>query len=273
MNELPAAAVAALSGRRAAILFAAANLLFLLVDVALAHSAFLRSRAELVPLAVSAIAGPVTVVLAFLPNGVWPRLLLWTVAGGCMATGVVGTLLHLGAESLVRPTLHGLVYSAPIIAPLSYAGLGVLLLAAEHLRNDSARGRAIELLAGLGLLGNFVLCLLDHARNGFWAPVEWVSVAAGAIGGVALSAAAAVPEERPGERRFLWVLLAALVATAVLGSALHLHADLTAAGGTLLQRFQYGAPIFAPMLFADLAVLGALGLLTRVRPRPEASER
>src|SRR6202022_4927925 len=142
-----------------------------------------------------------------LPRSAWSRGLLWIVAAAALATGIAGLVLHVGAESLMRPTLHRLVYSAPVIAPLSYAGLGVLLLAAEHARDELQRGRWVELLTGLGLFGNFALCLLDHARNGFWAPVEWVSVAAGALGGLSLCAAAAAREAPAAERGFLWPAL------------------------------------------------------------------
>ena len=136
------------------------------------------------------------------------------------------------------------------------------MLVAEHAA-AAPRGRLIELLAGLGLFGNFALCLLDHAQNGFWAPVEWGSVAAGALGGLALCTAAASSEERPQERRFLWIVLGSMVATAALGATLHLRGLLEATGQPLLEKLQYGPPLFAPMLFADLAALGALGMLAR----------
>ena len=37
-------------------------------------------------------------------------------------------------------------------------------------------------------------------------------------------------------------------------------ADLRSPAGSLWDRFLYGAPLFAPLLFADLATLAALGL-------------
>jgi hypothetical protein len=47
------------------------------------------------------------------------------------------------------------------------------------------------------------------------------------------------------------------------GAALHVRADLENPERPLLQRLQYGAPVFAPLLFVDLAALGAMGLLAR----------
>jgi hypothetical protein len=271
MIELPEQVREALSGRRAMIAFAAANLVFLLLDVAIAHSAFFRSRAELIPLFVSGAGGPLALLVALLPRSAWSRGLLWIVAAAALGTGIAGLILHVGAESLMQPTLHRLVYSAPVIAPLSYAGLGVLLLAAEHARDELQRGRWVELLTGLGLFGNFALCLLDHAQNGFWAPIEWLSVAAGALGGLAFVTSAAAREERVNERLFLWIVLALMAGTGVLGAALHLRAVLASTAASLLQRVQYGAPVFAPLLYVDLAVLGAMGLLARASPSRGAS--
>jgi hypothetical protein len=262
---------AALSGRRAVLLFAAANLLFLMFDVALAHSSFQRSRLELVPLAVSAIAGPAVALLALLPAGSGARTGLWPLALSCLATGVWGLRLHLGNGAFSDFTLHRLVYSAPLAAPLAYAGLGLLILVAEH-ADAGARGRLIELLAGLGLLGNFVLCLLDHAQNGFWAPAEWLSVAAGAVGGLSLCAASSAREERESERRFLWTVVTAMAAVGAIGAALHLRGLFSMTPRPLLERLQYGPPVFAPMLFADLAALGALGLLARSNPTTRTAE-
>jgi hypothetical protein len=250
----------ALSGRRAALLFGAFNLLFLFVDVALAHSSFQRSRAEYIPLVVSAVGGGIVLVCAIF-TGPLTRTWLWIVSLACVATGVLGLRLHFGSEAHL--TLHRLVYSAPLIAPLSYAGLGFLLLAAEHAPGPVQRGRMLQLLSGLGFFGNFALCLLDHAQNGFWAPVEWASVAAGALGGFALTTAALLPHETSGERRFVWGTLGLMTLVGLLGASLHLRANLQNPERPLLQRLQYGAPIFAPMLFVDLVVLGAMGLLAR----------
>ena len=46
----------------------------------------------------------------------------------------------------------------------------------------------------------------------------------------------------------------------VLGFVLHLRANLAKPGRTYRDRFLYGAPVFAPLLFANLAILAAIGL-------------
>jgi len=52
-----------------------------------------------------------------------------------------------------------------------------------------------------------------------------------------------------------------------LGMGLHLSADLSGTGSISLERMISFAPIFAPMLFADLAVLGLIAVL---QPADEA---
>jgi hypothetical protein len=257
-----ASILAALGGARALVVFAGLNLVGLIPDVWLAHTSFWHSHVEAVPLVVSAVGGAIALLVALVGVGRVGRALLDLVALVCVATGAVGLALHLGADTLAQPTLHRLVYSAPILAPAAYAGLGLLLYTAAHMRDAKRRGRAVMLLAGLGLLANFVLCLLDHAQNGFWAPVEWISVVAGAFGGVSVTTAALLGTLRDGERRFVWWVLAAMLLTAAIGTTLHVVANLRAEG-PLLDRMRYGAPVFAPALFADLAILAALGLIGR----------
>jgi hypothetical protein len=54
--------------------------------------------------------------------------------------------------------------------------------------------------------------------------------------------------------------MAAQVVVGLLGFYLHVAADLRAPAVSLWDRFLYGAPAFAPLLFADLALLAALAL-------------
>jgi hypothetical protein len=46
----------------------------------------------------------------------------------------------------------------------------------------------------------------------------------------------------------------------LLGAGLHIKAILAGPSGSLLSNAIHTAPLFAPMLFTDLAILGALGL-------------
>ena len=104
-----------------------------------------------------------------------------------------------------------------------------------------------------------MLTLADHAQNGFFRPSEWIGVVAGAMGCRLSDAMVVVPENRaaaghePGAHGDSgWGRL--------LGFYLHTPHNWNRQTGSLWDTFLYGAPLFAPLLFADLALLAMLGL-------------
>ena len=65
------------------------------------------------------------------------------------------------------------------------------------------------------------------------------------------------------DRRFLWLCLALMgvqLVVGVLGFVLHILADLRGVSESLWNNLIFGAPIFAPLLFANLAILASIGL-------------
>src|SRR5262249_12467697 len=148
---------------------------------------------------------------------------------------------------------------------LAYTGVGLLLILD---RTTDARSvewaRWVVLLALGGFVGNFALTLADHAQNGFFRPSEWVGVVASAWAVSSLCAVLAVPDDRPLVA-LAGAVMAAQVVVGFLGFALHVAAVLRAPAASLWDRFLYGAPLFAPLLFVDLALLAALALWALAR--------
>lgn len=271
-------------------LFALSNVAFLAVDIAVAHAinAF-ANRAEWIPLIVSPVASLLLVLAMLLTRRVTPPV---PVRGGprlsgrehfarglgllagwiCVVVGVAGLIFHLESQFFVRRTLASLVYTAPFVAPLAYAGLGLLLILNRMVRSQALEwAQWVTLLAMGGFAGNFILSLADHAQNGFFVPAEWIGVFAGAFATSGLLLAALRPADRT-LRRWLVPLMLVQMAVGTLGFVLHVRANLAKPGPTFLERFLYGAPALAPLLFADLAILGLLGLwaLSRAdQPAPE----
>jgi len=58
--------------------------------------------------------------------------------------------------------------------------------------------------------------------------------------------------------------------TGMMGSYLHIRQDLTAQGTVVIERLIRGAPVMAPMLFADM---GAIGLIALLDPREKIEPR
>lgn len=258
--------------------FVAINLAFLTLDIYVAHSvnAF-RHPAEWIPLYFS-IAGALAIAIsagrAALAGGRaittgagrWAGLV---VGWASVAVGVAGLLWHLQSHFFRDATLKNLVYSAPFIAPLAYTGIGLLLLT-NRLVPHGSRGwtRWVLFLAWGGFLGNFGLSLLDHAQNGFFYWTEWIPVAVSALAVGFLLVLTLARPTRLLLTTTAWIL-ALQVITGVLGLGLHLRPLLDFSTAPLLDRVIHGAPLFAPLLFVNLALLGGIGVweLWRRAPR------
>jgi hypothetical protein len=247
-------------------LFAASNLAFLALDVYLAHAVNrFAHKAEWIPVVFSVVA-PVLLLPALLfgPRRRLGRVLGFVVGAVAVVVGAAGMVLHLYDSFFVERTLHSLVYTAPFAAPLSYVGLGLLVLLNRMEQFGADWASWILVLALGGFIGNLGLSLLDHAQNGFFRPIEWVSVVAAAFGASFLLACLLFPQDARLGRLTAGVMLGE-IAVGVWGFALHLAADLGGPSDTLRDQLIYGAPVFAPLLFTDIAVLSLIGLWARAR--------
>jgi hypothetical protein len=268
-------------------LFAAGNIAFLAVDVWVAHAVNRFERAqEWIPVIFS-IAAPFVLALAHVLGGLVPRergyplrdphaparlrsarALGLFVGWSALAVGIAGMLFHLESQFFEEQTIKSLVYTAPFVAPLAYAGLGLLLIAGRMVPAATLEwARWVLLLALGGMFGNFILSLADHAQNGFFNRVEWVSVAAGALGTAFLLLAAMRPEDRV-LRSWTYVVLAAVTIVGVAGFALHVRSNLVRPAANVWEAFLYGAPAFAPLLYPNISMLAAIGLWAAGRRTP-----
>ncbi|MFO0957318.1 MAG: hypothetical protein U0800_07590 [Isosphaeraceae bacterium] len=254
-------------------LLAIGNLAFLGVDIVVAHAvnAF-ADPMEWAPVIFSAI-GTLAMLAALRLGGLVPtiagrgsrrramaRLIGLAVGGGSIVVGVAGLVFHLRSAFFADQTLRNLVYTAPFSAPLAYSGVGLLLILNRTV-DDRTREWAwwVVVLALGGFLGNFSLSLADHAANGFFRPLEWAGVIAGAAGVGALAGVLAAPGNRP----MAWLaagVMAAEMVVGLLGFGLHVAANLAHPAAGVADRFLYGAPAFAPLLFDNIALIALIGL-------------
>ena len=63
-----------------------------------------------------------------------------------------------------------------------------------------------------------------------------------------------------GFRAICWYVLAAQIVVGMLGAWFHFQANLHSTMSEALDKFIHGAPVFAPLLFANLALLTGIGL-------------
>ncbi len=255
-------------------LFAVANLASLGLDIVLAHSFnSFAHPAEWAPIGFSALAA-----VLLLPGLLrrryhlgWGRRLGIGVGAASIALGIAGMFLHLESTFFVRQSLSNLVYTAPFAAPLAYSGVGFLLLLNRMEPLDSeAWGPWVVFLAMSGFVGLLAVSLGDHAQNGFFFATEWIPVVAAALAASFLLTAVV----RRGDPRYLRLCLIVMglqVLVGGLGFFLHLHAVLGGVAESVWDNVIFGAPVFAPLLFANLALLAAIGLWEmRVHVEPGA---
>lgn len=245
--------------------FVLANFAFLVADVFLAHSANgFRHPAEWIPFWFSVFA---TILLsAAFPRvvrgdpGSFAHMVGLAVGGASIALGIAGLIFHLEGQFFAQRTLRSLVYTAPFIAPLAYSGIGFLLLLNRLVPQQTAEWRWwVIFLAMGGFLGCFVLAVCDHEQNGFFYLSEWWPVVSSAIA-VGVLAMILVDRQR-SHRGIALGTLGLQAVTGLAGFYFHLAADISGLSASLLENFIHGAPVFAPLLFVDLAVLTAIGIL------------
>lgn len=257
--------------------FVAVNLAVLALDIHLAHSVNrFRHWAEWIPFWFSIAAAPCVALTTLLAlRGKAPglsRRLGLSVGWLSVLVGVAGMALHLEDQFFRQFTLASLVYAAPFVAPLSYAGIGLLLILNRQVAPGSrAWGQWVVFLALGGFVGCFVLALADHEQNGFFHPSEWIPVGSSAFV-VAFLALALTEGGR--ERGFLIACLVVLGVQALVGVAgfvLHLQADVNGISASRFENFVHGAPVMAPLLLANLFLLGVIGIVDAlVRPASSA---
>lgn len=259
-------------------LFATANLGILAADIYIAHSVNqFGVRAEYVPLYFSiaaSVALAIAVALGWLAN----MRRTWHITGliigwAAILTGLAGVLYHLDSRFFAERTLQSITYAAPFAAPLSYTGLGFLLLLNRSIAPRTADWACWVIFLALGgFFGNFVLSLTDHAENGFFLHTEWIPVISSALAVGFLAVPLLSPRFAPVTRRYLdWCMLimAAQALVGVLGFWFHVRANLIEPGHSLFDKLVNGAPPMAPLLFPNLVALAWIGLWALIPHLPE----
>jgi hypothetical protein len=269
------------------LLMAAINLVFLSVDIYMAHriSGTIVPN-EWIPIIFGLVAGPLLLVAGLLATKRRPlaTAIANTVFLCSIVVGLLGAYFHLVRAALPtapfgqRVSVNLLVWAPPILGPLTFCLVGVLgmsaiwlenppdsgrlaLLAGRHIGLPFSKTRAYFFWVGLGTLATVISSVLDHARTNFENPWLWVPTAVGVFGVVVAVTLGAI--ERPTRADLITyaVAMLLLIVVGVIGALLHVDANLTAGGIVVPERFIRGAPFMAPLLFSNMGVLGLIVLL------------
>ena len=275
------------------LLMAAVNEIFLGVDIYLAHAiSGTIVPYEWIPIIFGPIAGFVLLVAGLIAIKQRPlaSLLATLILLASIAVGLLGAYFHLLRIALPEGpegqqlTVRLLVWGPPFLGPLMFALVGLWGISAAWVEDppDSGRlrvpggrtlplplskTRAYFLMIGLGIMVTAISAVLDHARTGFENPWLWIPTVVGVFGTVVTVALGYFERPTRADLTIYVIAMLLLIVTGLVGAVLHVDDNLTARGAFVAERFIRGAPFLAPLLFANMGVLGLIILLD---PRAEA---
>jgi hypothetical protein len=281
-----------LSRDQVMLLMAAANLLLLGLDHYLAHNLDGTIKPyEWIPIFFGPTAGILLLFagLVALRNRPLANFIATLVFASCVAVACLGSYFHLHYTLLLnappgeRVNTNILVWGPPLLGPLVFALIAILgisaaweedppdsgklvLLKGRRLRMPYSKTRAYFFMVALFILATVISSVLDHARTGFVNPWLWLPTFAGIFATAITWAMGALSRL---ERRDLYTYLAAMVTMVIvglIGAWLHIDYNLTGQGAIIGERFLRGAPLMAPLLYANM---GAIGLIVLLDPKAE----
>jgi len=273
------------------LLLVAVNQIFLGIDIYLAHLADQKIQpGEWIPIIFGPTAGALLLVAGVL--ALWRRraaaILATVVYLASAVVGLLGIYFHLIRAALptgpitYRLTTRLLVWGPPFLGPLMFVIIALFGISAVWREDPPDSGRlrlgkrlrvrlplrktdVLFLLVGAAAMVATVSAAFDHARTGWENAYLWIPTLVGAFTAVVCFALAAIRTPRWSDLVVYAVAMAAMVVTGLLGAWFHFQANITARGTIVAERFIRGAPIMAPLLYANVALFGIVALLD---PRP-----
>ncbi len=272
------------------LLLAATNQLFLGFDIYLAHNiSGTIVPNEWIPIIFGPIAGMLLLTAGLIARRNRP---LATVIANVtllisIGVGLLGAYFHLvrgiwpTAPAGERVSIDLLVWAPPILGPLMFSLVGLLgisavwfedppdsgnliLLGGWRIQLPYAKTRAYFYITGMACLATVLSSVLDHARANFENPWLWLPTGAGVFGAIVAVMLGAIERPSRGDLITYVGAMLLLIGVGLIGAWLHVEENLTAEGIFVVERFIRGAPVLAPLLFANV---GTLGLLVLLDPR------
>jgi hypothetical protein len=241
---------------------------------------------EWIPIIFGPTAGVLLVAagLISLKKRIAATFLAGIVLASSFVVGALGAFFH-GSRAVLQYAPAGekistalIIWAPPILAPLTFCLVAILGVSAI-LQEDPADSGTLKitgryklhlpvnksqlyfLLTGLGILATVTSSILDHARTQFTNPWLWLPTGIGIFSCVVAIGMGIIRKPGKGDLFIYFAAMMAMIFTGLLGSFLHVRQDLTSGGVVVLERFIRGAPILAPMLFADMGAIGLIALL------------
>jgi hypothetical protein len=135
------------------------------------------------------------------------------------------------------------------------------LWADSRVRLPFSKTRAYLFMVSLGTLATLLSSVLDHGRAQFENPWLWPPIVVGVFATVVTFGLAVVDRPSGGDIVIYLVAMVLLLLIGVAGFVLHVQFDLTTQNVVVPERFLRGAPFLAPMLFANMGLVGLIAIL------------
>lgn len=272
------------------LLLAAVNEIILGVDIYLAHNIDGTIKPyEWIPIIFGPAAGVLLLAAGII--AIRRRPLANIIATGVfflsIIVGLLGTYFHLHraflweAASGQRISAHLLIWAPPLLGPITFALVAVLglsaawvedppdsgvlqLLGGRRLRMPYPKTQAYFFMVSLFILVTLIMSVLDHARTNFENPWLWFPTIVGTLAVLVTFLMGAFSHLERNDLLFYIATMLLLIIVGLVGFVLHILANLTGQGAIVPERFLRGAPSMAPLLFANMALMGLLVLLDPV---------
>lgn len=272
---------------QAALLLAAANFVFLSIDIYVAHNVSRSIQTnEWIPIVFGPIAGAALLLAGLV--ALRRRPLAAVIANGVfLASAVVGFLgawFHLQRAGLPagpigeRLSTRLLVWGPPFLGPLMFVVIAVWGVSAAWMEDPADSGslrffgkarvtlplpktKVYFLVAGSAAMVATTSAVFDHARTGWVNANLWIPTAIGVFAAVVALALAAIPQPRRADVVVYFLAMVLLLSAGVVGGWLHFADNLTSRGTIVAERFIRGAPIMAPLLFTNVGLFGLIALM------------
>jgi hypothetical protein len=281
-----------LSRDQVMLLMAAVNLIFIGIDIYLAHDmdGIIKPN-EWIPIIFGPVAGVLLLVagLVAMRRRMLANIIATIIFLACVAVAALGSYFHLRYSMLPdapageQVTARLMMLAPPLLGPLTFALVAFLGLSAAweedpvdsgilvlfrgmRVKMPYSKTRAYFFMTALFIMATVVSSVLDHARTNFENPWLWLPTLAGVFTMVVTAAMGAFNRLAYSDLVTYVATMGLLVLVGLVGAWLHVQYNLGGGQGTFLaERFLRGAPGLAPLLFANM---GALGMIVLLDPKP-----
>ena len=269
------------------LLIAAINEIFLSVDVYLAHSTSGQLKPnEWIPVIFGVTAGVLLLLAGVIAIRFRPlaTILANIVLLASVVVGLLGIYFHLSRTVLLSSPLgqqsavSALIWAPPVLGPAAFILVGVLgisaawiesppdsgaliLLGQRRLRLPYSKTRAYFFIVALFALITVISSTLDHAQSGMRNPLTWLPLFAGVFAVSVSLVLGLLSKPSRSDLSIYTATMLMLIVVGVVGAFLHLNVDLVPNGTVVIERFLRGSPLMAPLLYANVGLIGLIVLL------------